>query len=82
MLLIKYNVYNVHDARVKTPKPRCTCTRVVLRLYDPPRYGAEHPVDVRFVPTEAERRHKMERQLHDMQISDNIVEVRSTEQFV
>ena len=25
---------------------------------------------------------KMERQLHDMQILDNIVEVRSTEQFV
>ena len=24
----------------------------------PARYGAEHPVDVRFVPTEAERRHK------------------------
>ena len=23
----------------------------------PARYGAEHPVDVRFVPTEAERRH-------------------------
>ena len=24
----------------------------------PARYGAEHPVDVRFAPTEAERRHK------------------------
>ena len=28
------------------------------RPWDPPRYGAEHPVDVRFAPTEAERRHK------------------------
>ena len=24
----------------------------------PARYGAEHPVNVRFAPTEAERRHK------------------------
>ncbi len=29
-----------------------------FRPKDPPRYGAEHPVDVRFAPTEAERRHK------------------------
>ena len=27
-------------------------------LSDPPRHGAEHPVDVRFAPTEAEHRHK------------------------
>ena len=46
------------DARVKSLKPRCACTRVVLWLNDPPQYGAEHPVDVRFAPTEAERRHK------------------------
>ena len=31
---------------------------MVLWLSDPPRHGAEHPVDVRFAPTEAERRHK------------------------
>ena len=28
-----------HDARVKSLKPRCACTGVVLRLSDPPRYA-------------------------------------------
>ena len=27
-----------YDARVKSLKPRCACTRVVLWLNDPPRY--------------------------------------------
>ena len=49
---------NCKDARVISLKPRCACTGVVLWLNDPPQYGAEHPVDVRFAPTEAERRHK------------------------
>ena len=50
--------FSLYDARVKSLKPRCACTGVVLWLSDPPRHGAEHPVDVRFAPTEAERRHK------------------------
>ena len=47
-----------YDARIKSLKPRCTCTGVVLCFYTPPRYGAEHPVDVRFAPPKTERRHK------------------------
>ena len=53
-----YEDKTLYDARVKSLKPRCACTGVVLWLNDPPQYGAEHPVDVRFAPTEAERRHK------------------------
>ena len=45
-------MYNNGDARVKSLKPRCACTGVVLRLNDPPRYVAEHPLNVRFATTE------------------------------
>ena len=47
------------NAMVKSLEPRCACTEVVLRLSDPSdMVQNEHPVDVRFAPTEAERRHK------------------------
>ena len=36
--LIMYEDKTLYDARVKSLKPRCACTKVVLWLNDPPRY--------------------------------------------
>ena len=71
-----------HDARVKSLKPRCACTGVVLRLSDPP--DMVQNIQWMFVLHRPKRSVdiKVERQLHDMRILGRIVEVRSTEQSV
>ena len=70
------------DARVKSLKPRCACTGVVLRLSDPP--DMVQNIQWMFVLHRPKRSVdiKVERQLHDMRILGRIVEVRSTEQSV
>ena len=70
------------DARVKSLKPRCACTGVVLRLSDPP--NMVQNIQWMFVLHRPKRSVdiKVERQLHDMRILGRIVGVRSTEQSV
>ena len=84
------------DARVKSLKPRCACTGVVLRLSDPP--DMVQNIQWMFVLHRPKRSVdiKVERQLHDMRILGRVLcasgtrlaptvvntKIRSTEQSV
>ena len=62
-----------HDARVKSLKPRCACTGVVLRLSDPP--NMVQNIQWMFVLHRPKRSVdiKVERQLHDMRILGRVL---------
>ena len=62
-----------NDARVKSLKPRCACTGVVLRLSDPP--NMVQNIQWMFVLHRPKRSVdiKVERQLHDMRILDRVL---------
>ena len=64
-----------NDARVKSLKPRCACTGVVLRLSDP--LDMVQNIQWMFVLHRPKRSVdiKVERQLHDMRILGRIVQV-------
>ena len=61
------------DARVKSLKPRCACTEVVLRLSDPP--DMVQNIQWMFVLHRPKRSVdiKVERQLHDMRILGRVL---------
>ena len=66
-------ILSLYDARVKSLKPRCACTGVVLRLSDPP--DMVQNIQWMFVLHRPKRSVdiKVERQLHDMRILGRIV---------
>ena len=62
-----------NDARVKSLKPRCACTGVVLWLYGPP--DMVQNIQWMFVLHRPKRSVdiKVERKLHDMRILDRVL---------